>query len=88
MTGLIGKLSIRDKLLKKIQTKPSQHRLGNLLRQEMKFREQSNRRKKSILRRHGCSNHSNLEMEAEYLTKTLSYLNLNISRTKNDRNKL
>ena len=36
---------------------------------------------------HGCSNHSNLEMEAECLTKTLSYLNLNISRTKN-RNKL
>ena len=31
---------------------------------------------------HGCSNHSNLEMEAECLTKTLSYLNLNISRTK------
>ena len=29
-----------------------------------------------------CSNHSNLEMEAECLTKTLSYLNLNISRTK------
>ena len=37
---------------------------------------------------HGCSNHSNLEMEAEYLMKTLSYLNLNISRTKNGRNKL
>ena len=37
---------------------------------------------------HGCSNHSNLEMEAECLTKTLSYLNLNISRTKNSRNKL
>ena len=36
---------------------------------------------------HGCSNHSNLEMEAEYLTKTLSYLNLNISRTKNGRKK-
>ena len=35
-----------------------------------------------------CSNHSNLEMEAECLTKTLSYLNLNISRTKNGRNKL
>ena len=32
--------------------------------------------------------HSNLEMEAEYLTKTLPYLNLNISRTKNGRNKL
>ena len=29
-----------------------------------------------------------LEMEAEYLTKTLSYLNLNISTTKNGRNKL
>ena len=40
------------------------------------------------LTHHGCSNHSNLEMEAECLTKTLSYLNLNISRTKNDRNKL
>ena len=37
---------------------------------------------------HGCSNHSNLEMEAEFLTKNLSYLNLNISRTKNGRNKL
>ena len=37
---------------------------------------------------HGCKNHSNLEMEAECLTKTLSYLNLNISRTKNARNKL
>ena len=37
---------------------------------------------------HGCSNHSNLEMEVECLTKTLSYLNLNISRTKNGRNKL
>ena len=37
---------------------------------------------------HGCSNHSNLEMEAECLTKTLSCLNLNISRTKNGRNKL
>ena len=35
-----------------------------------------------------CSNHSNLEMEAEFLTKTLSYLNLSISRTKNGRNKL
>ena len=31
---------------------------------------------------------SNLEMEAECLTKTLSYLNLNISRRKNGRNKL
>ena len=30
--------------------------------------------KKSI--GHGCSNHSNLEMEAECMTKTLSYLNL------------
>ena len=37
---------------------------------------------------HGCSNHSNLEMEAEFLRKTLSYLNLNTSRTKNSRNKL
>ena len=37
---------------------------------------------------HSCSNHSNLEMEAECLTKTLSYLNLNISRTKSGRNKL
>ena len=37
---------------------------------------------------HGCSNHSNLEMEAECLTKTFSYLNLNISRTKNGINKL
>ena len=41
-----------------------------------------------IFTRHGCSNHSNLEMEAEFLTKTLSYLNLNISRTKNGINKL
>ena len=32
--------------------------------------------------------HSNLEMEAECLTKTLSYLNLNITRTKIGRNKL
>ena len=31
---------------------------------------------------------SNLEMEAEFLTKNLSYLNLNISRTKNGKNKL
>ena len=30
---------------------------------------------KSVI--HSCSNHSNLEMEAECLTKTLSYLNLN-----------
>ena len=37
---------------------------------------------------HGCSNHLNLEMEAGCLTKTLSYLNLNISKTKNGRNKL
>ena len=38
---------------------------------------------------HGCSNHhSDLEMEAECLTKNLSYLNLDISRTKNGRNKL
>ena len=40
------------------------------------------------LQLHSCSNHSNLEMEADYLTKTLSYLNLNISRTKHGRNKL
>ena len=31
----------------------------------------------------GCSNHLNLEVEAEPLTNTLSYLNLNTSRTKN-----
>ena len=37
---------------------------------------------------HGCSNHSKLEMEAECLTKNLPYLNLNIFRTKNGRNKL
>ena len=37
---------------------------------------------------HSCSNHSNLEVEAQCLTKTLSYLNLNISKTKNGRNKL
>ena len=37
---------------------------------------------------HGCSNHSNLEMEAECLTRTLSCLNLNISWTKNGSNKL
>ena len=43
---------------------------------------------RSWLISHGCSNHSNLEMEAECLTKTLSYLNLNISRTKTGRNKL
>ena len=36
--------------------------------------------------RHGCSNHSNLEMKAECLMKTMSYLNSNISRTKNGRN--
>ena len=36
--------------------------------------------------RHGCSNHSNLEMNAECLMKTMSYLNSNISRTKNGRN--
>ena len=34
---------------------------------------------------HCCSNHSNLEVEAEFLMKNLSYLNLNISRTKNGR---
>ena len=37
---------------------------------------------------HGCSDHSNLEMKGECLTKTLSYLNLIIFRTKNGRNKL
>ena len=37
---------------------------------------------------HGCSNYLNLEMEAECLTKNLSCLNLNISRTINGRNKL
>ena len=37
---------------------------------------------------HGCSNYLNLDMEVEYLTKNLSYLNLNIFRTKNGRNKL
>ena len=37
---------------------------------------------------HGCSNQSNLEMAAEFLTKNVSYLSLNISRTKNGRNKL
>ena len=37
---------------------------------------------------HGCSNESNLEMAAEFLTKNVSNLNLNISRTKNGRNKL
>ena len=31
---------------------------------------------------------SNLEMEAELLTKNVSYLNLNISRIKNGKNKL
>ena len=31
---------------------------------------------------HSCSNHSNLEMEAEFPPKNLPYLNLNISRTK------
>ena len=37
---------------------------------------------------HGYSNHSNLEMEAECLTKNLSCLNLDISTTKYGRNKL
>ena len=37
---------------------------------------------------HGCLNQLNLEMEAEFLTKNMSYLNLNISRTKNGRDKL
>ena len=37
---------------------------------------------------HSCSNHLNLEMEAECLTKTLPYLILNIFRTKYGRNKL
>ena len=41
----------------------------------------------SRLQRHGCSNQSNLEMAAEFLMKNVSYLNLNISRTKNGRNK-
>ena len=53
---------------------------GNLISRFSVLREMSNV--------HSCSNHSNLEMEAEFLTKTLSYLNLNISRTKNGRNKL
>ena len=43
---------------------------------------------KNVGNYHGCPNHSNLEMEAECLTKILSYLNLNISRTKNGRNNL
>ena len=37
---------------------------------------------------HSCSSHSNLEIEVESLKKNLSYLNLNISRTKNGKNKL
>ena len=37
---------------------------------------------------HGCLNQLNLEMAVEFLTKNVSYLNLNISRTKNGRNKL
>ena len=41
-----------------------------------------------VILAHGCSNHLNLEMEAECLMKTLSYLNLNISRIKNGRNNL
>ena len=41
-----------------------------------------------IAKWHSCSNHLNLEIEAEYLMKNLSYLNLNIYRTKNGRNKL
>ena len=48
----------------------------------------NNNKSKRPQNNHSCSNHSNLEMEAECLTKTLSYLNLNISRTKNGRNKL
>ena len=36
----------------------------------------------------GCSSQSNLEIAAEFLTKNMSYLNLNISRTKNSREKL
>ena len=38
--------------------------------------------KNTLITSHGCLNHSNLEMEAECLTKNLSYLNLNISKTK------
>ena len=45
-------------------------------------------RKQYDFSQHGCSNHLNSEMETECLTKTLSYLSLNISRTKNSRNKL
>ena len=37
---------------------------------------------------HSCLNHSKLEMEAEYLTKNLSYLDYNIYRTKNGRSNL
>ena len=37
---------------------------------------------------HSCSNQLNWEMAAEFPTKNVSYLNLNISRTKNGRNKL
>ena len=37
---------------------------------------------------HSCLSHLNLEMEAECLTKTLSYMNVNISKAKNGRNKL
>ena len=36
---------------------------------------------------YSCSYHSNLEMEAKCLTTNLSYLNLNISRTRNGGNK-
>ena len=41
-----------------------------------------------VTQKHGCSNRFNMEMEAEFLTKNLVYLNLNISRTKISRNKL
>ena len=55
---------------------------------EMMLTLQQSYRKKNHSNHSNCSNHSNLEIEAECLTKNLSYLNLNISRTKNDRNKL
>ena len=43
----------------------------------------SQSRDRHVHHQHGCSNHSNLKMEAECLMENLPYLNLIVSRTKN-----
>ena len=62
--------------------------IGNIFSEKFAWLGGMGPKSRPFLNIHGCSNHSNLEMKAECLTKTLSYLNLNVSRTKNGRNKL